>query len=263
MRRLLELRSQLIEARIHQAPDLASLGEREREIRASLLPRRHSDPSGLDLRAWRRQLLAGRRRDVEPYLIAYKHRLENNLAREAPGLRADLAAMTERAAILPPRSPERYSLLGRAASVEAYLALHPPRGGRTAPSRRSRRLRLYDAFRYLYSPTAAARFDVAQHAYRRVGVDLGVRVWRRMRSPLRGLVREIANRAGRPYLAAAVLIPAAVLRGHLQKHLERGLLQGYLDGSIEQKTLLRILRGRPLSAALHLAREGLTSGVER
>ena len=90
-----------------------------------------------------------------------------------------------------------------------------------------------------------------------------VRAFRRMRSPLRGIVREIANRAGRPYLAAAVLIPAAVLQRHLRRRLERGVLHGFFDPSIEQKTLLRILRGRPLSAALQIAREGLTSGVER
>ena len=265
-RRLLELRSQLIDAKIQQAPDVAHLGELKREIRATLLPRRHFDPPRFDLRAWRRQLTAGHRTDVGPYLVAYKRRLENNLSRRAPSLRGLLAGMNERALSLPSTSPERYGLLGRAASLEAYLALHPPRPGRSARPRRPRRpqrSRLYDVLRYAYSPPAAARFDLAQRVYRGVKVDQAVRAFRRMRSPLRGVVREIANSVGRPYLAAAVLLPAAVLQRHLRRRLERGVLHGFFDLSIEQKVLLRLLRGRPLSAAMQMVREGLTSGVER
>lgn len=259
----LQLRSHLIEAKIHQtAPADLDLPALEREIRANLIPRTHRRLASCDPRAWRRELAAGRRSDAAVYLLHYKALLETHLARAGPDLWRLAHALEERLASLSSGSLESYALHGRAAALRAYLALHDP-VARSRFRRPRRPIRLYDVLRYLHAPLRAARFDIAHRVHRRLEAHQAVRAFRRMRSPLRGAVRELANNAGRPYLAAAVLVPAITLGRQLRRSLRNAAIQDAVDSSVESKVLLRALRGRPLSAALTVGREGVTSGFQR
>ncbi len=84
-----------------------------------------------------------------------------------------------------------------------------------------------------------------------------------MRSPIRGAVRELANNAGRPYLAAAVLVPTITLERQLRRSLRKATVKDVADSSVEDKVLRRALRGRLLSAALTVGREAVFSELQR
>lgn len=99
----------------------------EKAARHLAVARPARDVVGADeLRAWRRDLVAGRRNDVGAYLIAYQSARDAAMQRNLPNLRAAYEQARESARVAPeePVSIERARHYGRASELHDYLAQH-------------------------------------------------------------------------------------------------------------------------------------------